>query len=46
MIPPRFSAEYGNVFMIKALGRTITYVTSPKVRETGDILQRSVLTDP
>ena len=46
MTPLPFSAEYGDIFMIKALGRNITYVTSPKVRETGNILRRSVLADP
>ena len=32
MTPSRFSAEYGNIFRIKALGETYTYVTSPKVK--------------
>ena len=42
---PRFSAEHGDIFMIKALGQTLTYVTSPKVGGTRKILLQSVLAD-
>lgn len=30
-----FSAKYGDIFSVKAFGRTVTYVTSPQVREVG-----------
>jgi hypothetical protein len=31
---PISSAKYGDIFTVKALGRTITYVTSPQVKES------------
>ena len=35
---PNFSARYGDIFTIKTFGRTITYVTSPQVKETGTLI--------
>jgi len=35
---PVFSAKYGDIFTVKAFGRSITYVTSPQVDEAGVIL--------
>ena len=43
--PPRLSAQYGDMFTVKAFGRSITYVTSPRVREFWNILPRSVSVD-
>jgi len=39
---PIFSAQYGDIFTVKAFGRTITYVTSPQVDEAGVILSRII----
>ena len=40
------SAKYGDVFTVKVLGRTITYVTSPQVWEIKNVLPRKVFADP